>query len=266
MHLPPITDIIEQMSTCAQFRFYEELNDFLPPERKKNSFEYCFEGTPAVKHLIESLGVPHTEVDLILVNGETVDFSHKIHQGDRVSVYPLFESLDISGVSRLRSGALRAPAFILDVHLGKLAKYLRLLGFDSLYKNTYTDEDIAGVIREDPRRIVLTRDRGLLKRKIITHGYWVRETDSRKQLDEILTRFDLFSLMRPFTLCIRCNEKVVEVEKDSIYERLPGEVRKLHDDFTLCPRCKRIYWPGSHYDRMSDLITHVRSLSDSLSP
>ena len=254
------------MSSCAEFRFYEELNDFLPPDKRKISFGYFFEGIPAVKHLIESVGVPHTEVDLILVNGEAVDFSHKIHHGDRVAVYPVFETLDISGVGKLRSRALREPAFILDVHLGKLAKYLRLLGFDSLYKNNYADEDIVAIIREEPRRMVLTRDRGLLKRKLITHGYWVRETDSHKQLDEIMTRFDLFSLMRPFTLCIRCNEKVADVEKDMIYERLPGAVRELHDEFTICPRCERIYWPGSHYYRMNDLVTHLRSLSDSLSP
>src|SRR3989338_9144205 len=113
----------------AHFRFYEELNDFLPPERRKTTFTREFRNRASVKDMIEALGVPHTEVDLILVNGASVDFSYLVQDGDRISVYPMFESFDIRPLVHLRPRPLREPKFVLDTHLGKLAVYLRLLGF-----------------------------------------------------------------------------------------------------------------------------------------
>lgn len=140
--------------------------------------------------MIESLGIPHTEVDLILVNDESVDFSHAVQDGDRVSVYPVFEAFDISPIVRVRPQPLRESRFVLDVHLGRLASYLRILGFDTLYRNDYDDEELAGFSRNDGR-ILLTRDRGILKRSEVTHGYWVRENRPREQVVGVVRRFDL---------------------------------------------------------------------------
>src|SRR5262249_31383318 len=153
----------------ACFRFYAELNDFLPPGRRGVTFTYSFEGSPSIKDLIEALGVPHTEVDLILVNGESVDFAYRVREGDRISVYPVFESLDITPLLRVRPRPLRETRFVLDTHLGRLAAYLRLLGFDTLYRNDAGDDELAR-ISSGEGRILLTRDRGLLKRSQVTHG------------------------------------------------------------------------------------------------
>ena len=180
----------------AQFRFYEELNDFLAPDKKKRDFSYPFNGRPSIKDAIEAIGVPHTEVELILANGRSVGFDYPLKHGDRVSVYPVFESLDISPVVRVREKPLREPSFILDVHLGRLAKLLRMLGFDTRYRNDYRDIEIVDISIKE-RRIILTRDRGILKNRSVTHGYCLRSTEPIAQAREVLQRFDLFSQVTP---------------------------------------------------------------------
>jgi uncharacterized protein with PIN domain len=240
----------------ARFRFYAELNDFLAPARRFTEFAHSFVDIATVKDRIESFGVPHTEVDLILVNGEPVEFSRRVRDGDRVSVYPVFEAFDIAPVTRLRPQPLREPRFVLDAHLGRLAAYLRMLGFDSLYRNTYGDEELARVSHEE-RRILLTRDVGLLKRASVTHGTFVRATDARRQLAEIVGRFDLARLAAPFTRCLRCNGELESVAKEALGADLPPRSAALHDRFARCPECGRVYWQGSHYRRMQALIGAV---------
>jgi len=237
----------------ARIRFYAELNDFLPAELRFQELSYRFLDVTTVKDRIEAYGVPHTEVDLILVNGEPVDFAWRVWDGDRVSVYPVFESFDIAGLTRLRPEPLREPRFVLDTHLGKLAQYLRMVGLDTLYRNCYTDEQLAEVSRGD-RRILLTRDVGLLKRSAVTHGYFVRETDSRRQLAEIVRRFDLARLMRPFSRCMRCNGELESAAKEEVRRRIPPGAAELHDEFRRCPECGRVYWQGGHYRRMRQWI------------
>jgi uncharacterized protein with PIN domain len=237
----------------ARFRFYAELNDFLPRERRFTEFPYRFLDIATVKDRIESFGVPHTEVDLILVNSESVDFAHRVRDGDRVSVYPVFEALDVSGVTRLRPEPLRTPRFVLDTHLGRLAAYLRMLGFDALYRNSYTDEELVAVsVRE--RRILLTRDLGLLKRSAVTHGSFVRETDVRRQTVEVVERFHLARLARPFSRCLRCNALLQQREKAEVLHRLPEKTAALHSEFRNCPECGRVFWKGSHYRRMQQWL------------
>ena len=248
----------EAPQSRAEFRFYEELNDFLPPALRKRAFAYAFNGTPSVKDAIEAIGVPHTEVDLVLVDGESVDFTTRLTGGERVAVYPVFERLDISSVTRLRARPLRLTRFVLDVHLGKLARYLRLLGFDTRYRNDYDDATIIGLARGESR-IVLTRDRGLLKHGAVTHGYWVRATAPRQQLAEIVRVFDLGGSARPFTRCIRCNGDLQEVPKSEVAERLPPRVRAHFEAFVQCPQCAAVYWPGSHYDHMRKLVDELIS-------
>lgn len=245
------------MKKQAVFRFYEELNDFLPLHKRKTDFVCEFDGSPSIKDTIESFGIPHPEVDLILVNGQSVNFSYLLQDGDRVSVYPLFESFDISNATHLREKPLRNPRFLLDVHLGRLARFLRLLGFDSLYENTFSDRDIADTLPRDPGRILLTRDRELLKKKVVTHGYWVRATEKEQQVKEVLRRFDLFALISPFTVCLACNGRIAPVEKEAMIDLLPPKVRERFESYTWCPACRRIYWQGTHYEKMQNFIHRI---------
>lgn len=236
------------------FRFYEQLNDFLAPGCRRQEFSVPFRSRNSVKDMIESLGVPHTEVDLILVNGESVDFSYMVREGDRISVYPMFEALDISGVTRLGPAPLRDPRFVLDTHLGKLARYLRLLGFDTLYSNVYEDDELAAISASGNKRILLTRDQGLLKRKQVTHGCYVRATNPEEQVIEVLKRFDLYGLAAPFSRCLDCNTALRRVSKEDVADRVPAGVTRDFDTFSICSACDRIYWPGSHYDRLRALV------------
>ncbi len=238
----------------AEFRFYEELNDFLPPEQRKRTNFYRFNGHPGIKDPIEVFGVPHTEVELIVVNGQSVGFGYQLQAGDRVAVYPVFKTLDISSLVRLREKLLRNPCFILDVNLGKLAKHMRLLGFDSLYRNDYSDAEIANLALSE-RRIVLTRDRRLLYSKQIDYGYWVRAVDVNVQIDEVLLRFDLYGSIHPFARCLVCNGVLALVAKADIWERLEPKTRLYYQEFHQCADCQRIYWQGSHMENMLQRLT-----------
>ena len=208
--------------------------------------------------IIESLGVPHTEIDLILANGQPGGFSYLLQDGDNISVYPIFRSIDISTfkLSRDIEGEVR---FVLDAHLGKLAAYLRALGFDSLYQTDCQDEVLARISAEQ-QRILLTRDRGLLKRSIVTHGYLIRETGSHRQRAEVVRRFNLLSSITPFRRCLHCNSLLRRVPKERIRERLLPETRWLYKEFTLCPGCNRVYWKGSHYEHMKRMIDSIRAI------
>jgi uncharacterized protein with PIN domain len=211
-----------------------------------------------VKDVIESLGVPHTEVDVILVDGESVSFDHRLEGGERVAVYPVFERFDVSGLTRLRPEPLRDPRFIADVHLGKLARYLRLLGFDTVYERTLDDEEIARRAKSE-HRIVLTRDLGLLKRKMVTHGYAVRSPHAEAQLLEVVEAFDLRSRVAPFTRCLRCNGALREVEKASVERLLPPRTRESYDRYLQCASCSSVYWPGAHSRRLASLVASIVS-------
>lgn len=240
----------------AFFRFYAELNDFLARERRQAESSHSFEDRLSVKEVIDSFGVPLTEVDLILVNGQSVDFSYIVRDGDRISIYPVFEALNIAPLVRLRSDVLRKIRFVVDTHLGKLATYLRLLGFDALYRNDYHD-DVLAQISVAERRILLTRDRGLLERKAITHGYCVLATNPERQLMEVVERFDLSGAATPFTRCLRCNRLLEPAVKETVQERLPPKTREAYDQFHVCPACQRLYWKGSQYERMKAFVNRI---------
>ena len=233
----------------ATFRFYEELNDFLPHNKQKVTFSYQFNGTPSIKDAVEAIGVPHTEVDLILINGNSVGFDYQLQSGDRVSVYPVFESLDIAAVTHLRPKPLREPKFVLDVHLGKLARRIRMLGFDSLYRNDYRDHELVELAQRE-KRIILTRDRGLLKNKAVTHGYWIRSHQPDEQVREVLQRFDLGELIQAFSRCRVCNDTIEIVDRKQIENLLLPKTSQYYDEFHVCVGCGRVYWKGSHYQKM----------------
>lgn len=249
------------MSYCnkhnqAEFRFYEELNDFLPSHLKKKTLIYYFKNNPSIKDAIEALGIPHPEVDLVIVNSKSVDFNYQLQNGDRIAIYPEFESIDISPVQRLRPKSLRNTKFILDIQLGKLAKKLRMLGFDTLYKNNCNNNQIIKTSRLE-HRIILTRDKGLLKTKTVTHGYWVRNTDSELQLLEIIKYFDLTQQIKPFTRCLVCNGEITPVNKNKIQDQLFSKTKKNFNEFFECTKCKKIYWKGSHFQKMKNKIEEM---------
>lgn len=245
------------MAIEIQLRFYEELNDFIPRRHRKKTIFHTLPLASSVKDIIESFGVPHTEVDLILANGEAVDFSYLPADGDLVSVYPVFESFDISGLSSLHPKPLREARFILDVHLGKLAKLLRLYGFDTLYRNDFSDPDLIRTGLAE-KRIILTRDVGILKQKKVTHGYFVRNQDPREQVREVIHRFDLEGSIKPFDRCMECNEKIDKVEKQEIEHLLLPRTRKYFNTFYRCRGCRKIYWEGSHYQSMRSKLPDDR--------
>ena len=240
----------------ATFRFYEELNDFLPAQRCRQEFDApCARGA-TTKHMIEALGVPHTEVELILVNGESVGFDRLLQDGDRVAVYPKFEAFDVTPLLRVRDSPLRVMRFVADAHLGGLAKLLRMAGFDTLYDNSFDDNEIVAIAQCEVR-IVLTRDRELLKCREVTHGCYVRALKPRQQLREIFQRLDLANMARPFTLCMRCNAPLRAVDKRLVLEQLPPSIREHQERFSTCDVCQRLFWQGSHWRHMRNLLNSL---------
>ena len=242
-------------------RFYEELNDFLPLERRKVQFQVPYELPRSVKDLIESVGVPHVEIDLILINGESVGFEHLVYDGDSISVYPVFEAFDIGPVTRLRPAPLRESRFIADVHLKTLVRKLRMLGFDTLYDAAWDDPDLV-TIAEAEKRILLTRDIGLLKRSELSRGLFIRSQNPGEQLAQLIHRLDLKRTIRSLSRCIRCNGRLAHIPIEKLPDadsRIPTDVRALHNSVSRCENCGRFYWRGSHYDRMLEQIRDIRT-------
>ncbi|NMO20049.1 Mut7-C ubiquitin/RNAse domain-containing protein [Pyxidicoccus fallax] len=240
-------------------RFYGALNDFLPPERRGQEFHHVTQGSPSVKDLIESLGPPHPEVDVVLVDGEAVDFAHRVRPGSRVAVYPPFHALDVTPVTRVGPPPQDAPRFVLDVGLGRLVGFLRMLGFDSLWRNDYADDELARV-SHDEDRILLTRDLGVLKRGEVLRGYFPRSTDPAHQLVEVVRRFGLTARMHPFTRCLACNGPLSSAEPHEVQDRVPERVTERHSRFQQCADCRRVFWAGTHQQRMQALIDKLRDL------
>jgi hypothetical protein len=237
----------------ARFRFYAELNDFLPAQKRQVAFDHAFTGRPSIKDAVEAIGVPHPEVDLIVVNGASVGWDYHLAGGDDVAVYPVFEAIDVSPVVRLRPEPLRATRFVADVHLGRLARWLRMLGFDCAYDEECPAAEIIEIAVAE-RRVILTRNRHLLKNAHVTHGYWVRATDPHRQTREVVDRLDLRSRFAPFTRCMECNAEIVERPAAEVGDRVPPRARERATAFYQCVGCQRVYWEGTHVERMRRLI------------
>ncbi len=237
-------------------RCYAELNDFLPAQRRQRTFPLEDAEGQTIQSIASLLGIPTAVIDLALVNGSPAPFSHPARAGDHISLYPVFESFDISSVNSLRDMPLRRPKFVADVHLGALAHYLRLLGFDTVYRNRYEEEELVGISQSESRAL-LSKDAGLLRDATLNRMYYVRGKDPRVQLLEVLRRFDLAGSVAPFTRCIECNTPLDPVPKEEILDRLPPKVRDLFDEFQICTLCDRIYWKGSHFGKMNDFVEGV---------
>ncbi len=245
-----------------KIRVWGSLNIFLPPSRKYRVFSYQIKGHPSVKDTIEAVGVPHTEIDGLLINGRPVDFFYQLKEGDHLEAYPYgykffglsgFTLSDCRKIKHLSPSIPSRARFVVDSHLGKLARHLRLLGFDSVYKKVFPDSEILQIALRE-KRIVLTRDIGLLKNKRLTHGYWLHSADPQRQIKEVLKRFDLELKVRPFQRCLECNGRIVKVAKKRIIHLLAADTRTYFRQFYLCRACEKVYWQGSHYDRLKKLV------------
>jgi len=231
------------MST-AQFQFLGRLSDFLPRDHRGKIIRVEFRGQQTLKHLAESLGVPHPEIGRVEVNGREASLNRVTPDGAQVQVHPAANECPIE------------PRFLIDNHLGRLAAYLRMLGFDCLYRNDYTDRELAVVLQKE-ERILLTRDRRLLMHKVVTYGYCPRSLDPPQQLNEVLRRFDLAGRISPFHRCMRCNHPLESVSKEAVLDRLEPLTKLYFEEFRICPACRQIYWKGSHYERMQRIVETI---------
>jgi len=245
------------MSSTAFFRFHGALNDFLRPAQKATAITYSFKDLPAIKDAIEAIGVPHVEVDVILVNNKPVDLVYPLQAASVVQVYPFSNDYHWPPGYTLINHDRIEKKFVADVHLGSLARTLRMLGFDTRYQNDYNDTTIVDLAREE-QRIVLTRDIGLLKHKVIRHGYWLRSQRVEAQVAEVVRYYRLEGQFQPFERCLACNGAIVPVEKEKIWNQLPPQTILYYNAFFQCLSCSRVYWKGSHYQRMLQLLERIR--------
>lgn len=237
----------------ATFRFHQELNDFLLPRRRGRALSVPCARHATTKHMIEALGVPHTEVGLITVQGQVAGFDQLLQDGDHVAVYPHSGLPDATPASRLRAWQGEEQRLIADAHLGGLARLLRMAGFDTLYRNDLRDREIADIALRE-HRIVLTRDRDLLMLRDLTHGCYVHALKPDQQFVEIMARLALASTAHPFSRCLECNAPLQTIAKCQVLARLPPAVQTSHEHFTHCTLCGRVYWQGSHWQRMRQLL------------
>jgi uncharacterized protein with PIN domain len=231
------------MST-ARFLFTGRLDFFLPRDQRGQVITVDFRERQSVKHLAESLGVPHPEIGRVQVNGQEEPLSVITQDGDYVEIHPIPD------------GYAGEPRFVLDNHLGRLAAYLRMLGFDCLYQNDFDDVQLAEIAGQEGR-ILLSRDRRLLMRKSVADGYCLRSLDSQEQLAEVVQRFDLARRVSPFHRCLRCNHPLEPVSKAAVLDRLEPLTRQYFDEFHICPACGQVYWKGSHYEQMQKLVETI---------
>jgi hypothetical protein len=232
----------------ASFRFHGELANFLPRARRETAFDYACARAATLKNAIEALGVPHTEAALVLVNGAPATLPRIVREGDAVEVYPW---------PRRPERMAPAPlAFLADAHLGGLARFLRMLGFDTLHENAIGDAEIRRIAAREPR-VVLTRDRELLKCRDIAQGCYVHARRPEEQLREVAARYDLVTRAQPFTLCLACNVRLESVPKHAVLDRLPPAVATSRERFMHCARCDRVFWEGSHFARMQAALGRI---------
>lgn len=239
-----------------KFTFEGELNDFFLQREKHSPISHSISHPTSIKDVIESLGVPHPEVDIIIVDNQSVDFSYKVTHGDVIFIYPHNVHLQTSPIIHLAPQNQDIPTFVVDTHLGKLASYLRMLGFDTIYQNNYGDQRLAEISYLEDRTL-LSRDLGLLKRKVVKRGYYIRSTIPRNQLIEIINRYKLANKITPFSRCIQCNGIIKPIHKSRIEMQLQEKTRKYYDEFQICDGCSQIYWKGSHYYHMQNFIRQI---------
>jgi uncharacterized protein len=241
----------------ANFEFHARLHKFLEPGYRRGIVQCVCAESATAKHMIEALGIPHTEIGLIEVNKHVSSLDYLLQDGDRVSVHALaYPVAYLEAASPLSGG----PHFLADAHLGGLARLLRMAGFDTLYDNAFQDEEIVRIAVEE-RRIILTRDLDLLKRRNVVAGCYICSLQPTGQMEEVVARFGLAHRAHPFTLCLHCNAPLAPIDKAAVLDRLPPSVQICHTEFSHCACCKRVYWKGSHWQRMRDMLRAILSRS-----
>lgn len=248
------------MSAKATYFFYAELNDFLLKKDRKKGINHLFTNTPNVKDSIEALGIPHPEVAVVKANNKIVGFDYKVNEGDKIEVFPHYYCPDIQAIVKLVPDG--SPTFILDVHLGGLARYLRMAGFDTLYNNEDWGDKFIADTGGAENRVVLSRDIGLLKRSSVIYGYYVRKRNSLEQFEEIVKRYQLQPYFSPFSICIKCNGKIRAIDKTEVAAKLEDGTKREHDKFWQCTDCKQVYWEGTHVKKMEALIKNIKNLAN----
>ena len=245
---------MEALSTVTIFvRCYAELNDHLPEPSRGTTFCMTLPLLSSIRDAARSLGIRENEIDVALMDGVSSSLGEELHDGARLSLYPVFETFDVAGLTRVRDEPLREPRFILDVHLGKLASFMRMMGYDAMYQPGFNDDELVSISLHEERAL-LSKDRPLLRHRLLTRAYFVRSIHPKDQLVEVLRRFDLVRLAHPFQRCLQCNTLLVPVSKEAAAEHLPPMVRDSFTEFYGCPLCDKIFWRGSHYRRMAAFI------------
>jgi uncharacterized protein len=240
----------------VRLRFHGDLNVFLGSKTGHELIERRLAEKTSIKDVVESCGVPHPEVDLILVDEQPVGFDHTVANDAKAEVFPVESRGTFRTEKRLQ--AIDITRFVADGHLGRLSRNLRLLGFDVAYSQNADDRQLLEVmVREN--RALLTRDRRLLMHSIVQHGYCPRSQNADEQTIEVIRRFDLAELIAPFTRCLRCNAPLEEAAKAEIIDKLEPLTKIYYDQFRRCPDCKKIYWSGSHFPKLQKRIEEIRS-------
>jgi uncharacterized protein len=235
------------------FRFYEELNDFLPQHLKKVDIETGFAGKKSIKETIEDFGVPPSRVDLVLVNGNPVDFWYILEDGDRVSVYPVFEKLNIQNVSRLRKFPLRRVRFIADVDLQEMVQLMRMQGFDIIFNVAYSIAEIIEISRRE-NRIILAMRKELLKSESVTHAVKVCPGSAQEQVNHVLGDLDIKDGIKPFSRCVRCNTRLENRQTKEILDRISSQTKRIIEKYLFCRSCRRDDRQNNTWQRKVDII------------
>jgi uncharacterized protein len=235
----------------VEVSFYGDLGFFVKDKDRSHPAWRILTHKTSVKDVIESFGVPHPEVDLIL-NGQPVDFSFHLEADTALDVYPM--STKLFATSRLQARDVRA--FVADGHLGKLTRNLRLLGVDVRYNRDADDSELLATMAQD-NRALLTRDRRLLMHRAVSTGYFPRSQHPIAQTVEVIERFELTRSLAPFVRCLRCNGLLAAVSKETVIDHLKPLTRLYYNDFQRCPQCGQCYWRGSHVAKLEKLVESI---------
>jgi len=240
----------------VRLNFHGDLDFFLPSKTRRKSIERSLSEKTSIKDVIESCGVPHPEVDLIIVNGEAVNFEYSVMSDAEFDVYP--PGIQSPHTRKKRLQVHTIMRFVSDGHLGRLTRNLRLLGFDVAYDPRAHDRRLLEVMERE-NRALLTRDRRLLMHAVVKTGYCPRSEFADEQTIEVIRRFDLFRFIAPFTRCLRCNAPLQEIAKADIIEELEPLTKIYYEQFRRCTGCSQIYWAGSHFPKLQERLEQIRA-------
>jgi uncharacterized protein with PIN domain len=242
---------------AVEITFHGDLPQLLKKKiRGQTNVTYALDRRASVKDVCEALGVPHPEIDTIYANSHEVGFDYIVSSGDSITVIPISEKTDFFKSTLLRPVSLTGLRFIADVNVGKLARWLRLCGFDTWYDNNFDDDELAEIAGTS-NRILLTKDCNLLKRKNVVFGHLVRKNDPEDQIIEVVKLFNLQNRIQPYSRCLRCNGTLRQVNKKEVDHLLEPLTRKYYKTFHQCCLCHQVYWHGSHRPKIEKNLQSV---------